>query len=1228
MTKPNQYVPLAVVGVSALFPGSTDGTGFWRDILAGRDLITDTPPSHWLIDDYYDPDPSAPDKTYCHRGGFLEDVAFDPLRFGIPPSIVPATDTSQLLGLIVAQRVLEDATAGDMSRADRDRTSVILGVTSGQELLASMVSRLQRPVWVKSLREAGVAESKVNEICDRIADHYVPWQESTFPGLLGNVVAGRIANRLDLGGTNCVTDAACASTFAALSMAANELYLGESDMVIAGGVDTLNDIFMYMCFSKTPALSPTGDCRPFSDKADGTLLGEGMSMVALRRLDDAERDGDHIYAVLRGIGTSSDGRAKSVYAPRAEGQAKSLTRAYERAGYGPETVELVEAHGTATKAGDAAEFGGLRLAFDTAGREDRQWCALGSVKSQIGHTKAAAGAAGLFKAVMALHHKVLPGTIKVEQPNPQLEIEDSPFYLNTRARPWVRTSDHPRRASVSSFGFGGSNFHLALEEYQGDAPRPGRRRTSSSELVVFGADTPSALVAKLREAKGGLAWLAQSSQQAWSGGAARVAIVAKDDADLEQKLSEAAKLIEASPTQNTSTPRGIHYGCEAVSGDIALLFPGQGSQYLDMGAELAMTYDPAIGVWDLAAELGLPLHEVVFPKPSFDGDDAERKKLTQTEWAQPAIGAVSLSMLKLLEAIGIKAACVGGHSYGEVTALCAAGVLDPASMLKVARTRGELMAKAATTPGSMLAVSASVDEVNALIEGVDVVIANHNAPNQVVLSGPIDGIDLAEQALSRAGVTCKRLDVATAFHSSVVSNSAQPFLEALKNVEMSAATTPVYAGSLAAPYPTEANAIREILASQIAKPVRFVEQVEAMHEAGARIFIECGPGSVLTSLVGRILGDRPHHAINMDRKSKNGIACFHDALAKLVMAGATLDFRPLWDGQFIAPPPSEAPKMVLQLNGSNFGKPYPPVQGSAGLPPPNPEEVSVTDTTHTHGSSNGASINPTPAPNHNAGATFAAAPAPTVAAAPSQLVQTQFGWVHVYQELQRQTAEAHTAFQNAMAQAHIAFLHTAEQSVASLASMVSGTAPTIATPQISYAAQTLSAPPVMATPVMAAPVMAAPVAAAPVVVAPVPAAPAPAPAPAAPVMAAAPAPPAPAATAPAPEPAPAEGSANGGAVDATALLLDVVAEKTGYPAEMLSMDMALEADLGIDSIKRVEILAGIRTLRPDLPEVNTKEMAKLNTLGEIAAYMESAVGGKSGAAPESSRPKAGSAATL
>ncbi len=938
-TKRPHQSPIAVVGVSALFPGSLDSTGFWKDILNGRDLITDVPPTHWLIDDYYDPNPAAPDKTYARRGAFLQNIDFDPVAFGVPPSVVPATDTSQLLALIVAQRVLEDATRGDFSKLDKARTSVILGVTSAQELLASMVSRLQRPIWVKALRESGVPEEEVGPICERIAANYTPWQESSFPGLLGNVVAGRIANRFDLGGTNCVTDAACASTLSAVSMAINELYLGQSDLVIAGGVDTLNDIFMYMCFSKTPALSPSGDCRPFADGADGTMLGEGLGMVALRRLEDAERDGNPIYAVLTGLGSGSDGRAKSVYAPLPAGQARALERAYDAAGYSPGTVELLEAHGTATKAGDVAEVEGLKLVFKKEANA-AQTIALGSVKSQIGHTKSAAGAAGLFKMVMALHHKVLPPTIKVDRPNPKLKLEDSPFYLNTRARPWVRGADHPRRGAVSAFGFGGSNFHVTAEEYTGKHAAK-RFLTRSHELFVLSAATQPALAsaakALIAKAKtdNSLPWTARATQQAFDPKAPfRLAVVVGDLEKLSATLTSAADALAAGKAPSGA---GVHFGSEQA-GPLAFVFPGQGSQAIDMGGELAMHFASAIGVWDRAASLGL--HHKVFPLPVFDeaAKEAQVTALRATEWAQPAIGATSASMLAILKTLNIQAQSAAGHSFGELTALYAAQALSEADFLAVARKRGELMAAAAASPGAMTAVVAARDAVEAVLKELEsqAVVANHNSPTQVVISGPTAAVEAAEQAFKAKKVRSTRLPVATAFHSPVVADSVKPFADFLSGVTLSVPTFPVFANSTAAPHAKDAAAIKTLVAEQIGKPVRFVEEIEAMHQAGARVFLEVGPGTVLTGLVGRILDGKPHVAISLD-DAKNGVAGLFNALGKLIAAGVPMSLEALFDGVALEDPSKKLkPKMALPINGSNYGRPYPPPGGSKALPPPNP----------------------------------------------------------------------------------------------------------------------------------------------------------------------------------------------------------------------------------------------------------------------------------------------------
>ncbi len=1136
---------IAVVGVGALFPGSTDAAGFWRDIVRGTDLIGDVPATHWLTEDYYDPDPAAPDKTYARRGAFLGPVQFDTLKWGVPPTIVPATDTAQLLSLLVAEQVLTDVARASGEAVDPNRVSVILGATSAQELYGNMVSRLQRPVWVKALRDAGLGEDQVQSIAQRIADHYVPWQESTFPGLLGNVIAGRIANRLNLGGTNCVTDAACASSFSAVAMAVSELLLGQSDMVVVGGVDAMNDILMFMCFAKTPALSPSGDCRPFSDRADGTMLGEGIGMMALKRLADAERDGNHVYAVLRGVGTSSDGRALSVYAPVAAGQAKALRRAYDQAGYSPATVELVEAHGTGTRAGDAAEVEALVTVFDEAARQDRQWCALGSVKSQIGHTKAASGAAGLFKAVMALHHRVLPPTIKVERPNPQLGLERSPFYLNTAARPWVRGSDHPRRAGVSSFGFGGANFHLTLEEYTGPGRRPPRLRALDHELVLVTgrdggevAERARLLAAGVRP--GSLAWLAWSSQQQpAAAAAARLALVVPDETTLASRLTWAAERIALAPSEPFASPNGCCYGVGPgpVAGEVAFLFPGQGSQYVGMGAAAAMAFDAARAVWDRAADLSfdaqLPLHQVVFPRPAFGDEerDAQLARLTATEWAQPAIGTVSLALLAVLAELGLTPAMVGGHSFGDVTALHAAGVLSADDLLRVARRRGEVMAEAARVPGAMAAVARTLPEVRALIErlALDVVVANHNAPTQVVLSGTTAAVDEAVERLLAERVTATRLPVATGFHSAVVAASVEPFLARLADVDFAAPARPAYANATAAPYPAEPELARRCLAEQIASPVRFVDQVEAMHAAGARLFVEVGPSAVLTGLVDQILGDRPHLAVNLDRKGEDGLRSLLTGLGRLVAAGVELDLAALWQGYAVPVEPvaADASKASLTLVGANYGKPYPPPNGAAGLPAPNPVTV----------------VPP------------AAAPAP-VAGAP---ILAESAWLAAFEETQRQTAEAHAAYQRAMTESHTAFLATAEATLHSLAAALGGAGPAPrperpTTPPVSFVP-----PP---APFVPPPVVVA--AAAPPVVVPV---------------------------------------AVAAAVDVAALVLAVVAEKTGYPEDMLALDMDLEGDLGIDSIKRVEILSAVVERAPGLPEVETSAMVGIRTLAEIVALL-------------------------
>jgi acyl transferase domain-containing protein/NADP-dependent 3-hydroxy acid dehydrogenase YdfG len=1176
-----------VVGLAALMPGARDAAEFWHNIVTGRDLITDVPASHWPADDYYDPNPAAPDKTYGRRGAFLPEIEFDPLAHGLPPATLPALDPGQLLGLVVADELLADLDQGLAGPLDRERVSVILG-SSTLSRVGTMDARIQRPVWLRALREQGIAEATAAEVCDRIAAEYVPWQEATFPGLLSNVVAGRIANRLDLHGTNCTIDAACASSLAAVAAGVNELSLGLADLVITGGVDATNNPLMFVCFSKTPALSPTGDVRPFAEDADGTMLGEGVAMLGLKRLDTAQRDGDRIYAVIRGIGSSSDGRGGAIYAPMPQGQIRALRRAYEAAGYGPDTVELVEAHGTATRAGDAAEFESLCQVFGESGRPDTQWCALGTVKSQIGHTKAAAGAAGLVKAVLALHHRVLPPTIKVRQPNTGLGLERSPFYLNTAARPWTRPGDHRRRASVSSFGFGGANFHVALEEHrhdQGDSRYRAvpRFRVAASELVLFDGDSPRDLSARIRSVAEGpstaLSELAPGSQRDFDAGSpVRLAVVARDDADLRAKLDQAAALIDRGPDAPFRVRGSVCYdnGRPAV-GRVAFVFPGQGAQYVGMGADVAMAFPPAQDVWDLAAPVDpgkCGPHDVVFPPPVFSDADraAAGHRLTETSWAQPALATHSLSLLAVLRAVGIEPACVAGHSLGELVALHAAGAFDAETLLRLTRYRGELMARTGAAPGAMLAVAADAATVAAAIAATEPAaawLANVNAPRQTVVSGTADAIDALYARLSEDGITVRRLEVSAAFHSPLMATVTQPLREFLDGLTLAAPGIDVYGNADARVYDRDPDAVRARLAEHSTSPVRFHDQIEAMYADGVRTFVEVGAGSTLTGLVGQILGERGHLAVSLDSRGRDGVTAWHEALARLAVRGVPMNLAGL-SRHWISAPPRPArspdrPRMSVRINGTGYRSPEStaPLTATArpadtGTVPPRPmsypsaavslESAAMPD-----------SREPTPGEPQG----FACA-------------EPNAQWLATVAELQRQTAEAHMHFQNVLGEAHRTFLRMAENTFAAL--VAPGTYP--ATPSEDMAALPPPPPPI------------APPAGIPFPETPVPV------------------------SAPVPPPAPAPETPE--ALD-LGLLLAVVADKTGYPVEMLDGAMDLEADLGIDSIKKVEIFAAVRERVPGMPSADSPQMARmfqLRTLDQVVGWADNGHRDRAGDDPQ------------
>ncbi|MDV9174394.1 beta-ketoacyl synthase N-terminal-like domain-containing protein [Streptomyces sp. W16] len=865
----DRQVPVAIVGMAVLLPGAADLDAYWRNLLAGTDAISEVPEGRWDAD-YYRPDsasgPAVADQVYCRRGGFVDSLAeVEVTRFGIMPNSVPGTEPDQLIALHVAAAALADA-GGESRLPDRHRVGVVLG--RGGYLTPGLVRLDQR------VRTAGQLVRTLGELLpdldagqlDRIrtafTDRLGPDSPESVIGLVPNLAASRVANRLDLRGPAYTVDAACASSLIAVDQAVTELAAGRCDLMLAGGVHHCHDITLWSVFSQLRALSPSQRIRPFHRDADGILIGEGTGVVVLKRLADAERDGDRIYAVIRGTGVSSDGRAASLVNPDSTGQTHAVRQAWEAAGLDPAlpgSIGLLEAHGTATPAGDGAELATLAEVFGPDGD-----AVIGSVKSMIGHTMPAAGVAGLVKAALAVHHGTLLPTLHCDDPHPALAA--TRFRPLEKAAPWETTPEQPvRRAAVNAFGFGGINAHVVLEE------APGARASRSATVVVdepervltLAADSPEALAALLDADDSALLATATATTTPLSG-RSRLGIVAPDAKRLALARRAVAK---GRAWQGRSdvwfTPSPL---IGPGAGRLAFVFPG-------------LEGDFAPRVEDVAAHFGL--RENRSSTPAQVGDVGRH-------------GFDVVGVGRLLDAalrrMGVVPDAVAGHSVGEWTAMTAAGVYSPD---EVSDFMESFDPDSVTVPGLAFgAIGAPAERVLSALaaEWPDsgIVLSHDNAPGQSMVCGPDQAVDAFVRSFRAQGVLSQVLPFQSGFHTPMLRPYLAPIEEATNRFRLHSPTVPLWSGTTASPYPSEEKAVRELFIRHLLEPVRFRQLVEAMYAAGHRAFVQVGTGQ-LGSLVDATLSGRDHLVVAANSPHRSGLAQLRRVAVALWAAGATVD---------------------------------------------------------------------------------------------------------------------------------------------------------------------------------------------------------------------------------------------------------------------------------------------------------------------------------------------------
>ena len=869
---------IAIIGIGCRFGGGADDVHrYWEMTVEGRDGFETIPPDRWDITSLHDPNPRQADKTYADKGAFIQDIrSFPAVHLQVPPRRVEVMDPQQRLLLECSIQAIEDAglVAGEVPK----RTGVYAGITASEFRTVLSGRTFMQSAIAGDFGEKPADPSALTGAVNRI----VKARPFTAPGSLGNMAAATVAQELGLTGPAYTVDAACSSAMIALHSAVSALRAGEVDTAIAGGAYVNLTPDHYIAFSRIGAMSKQGACLPFDERADGFVQGDGAGMILMKRLADAERDGDRVYAVLRGIALNNDGGGEGPMAPVESGQIDCIELAWDDAAIDASDLGYVEAHGTGTSVGDLVEFRGLA---STVGRTATD-AVIGSAKANIGHTMSAAGIAGVIRAVLAIHHRVRPPMANFESPKPELGIDESPFRIQKQPDAWDADS---RVACVSAFGFGGTNGHCVLAAHPQPSPD-----NDSPELVLLSAPSENAL----RDLCGRTARAVVSDRnasvagvaRAWSkreAQAVRLAVVASTRAELVEKLSEFG---------NGGQSLGTAFGtAEDDAPKVAFLFPGQGAQRVGMLSDLRDRFpivEETLAAADAAVEgvTALPITHYLYPERreaavSADVADAE---LTATANCQPALIAVGSALVRLLNEVGVTPAVVAGHSVGEFTAAHAGGVLSLADAARWAAERGRAMTEGPIPEnGAMAAIVADRATVEALlVDGA--VIANVNHPNQTVVSGLAAAVDSVAAAAERDGLKAVRLNVSHGFHSPIFDGVAfDPIIDSLTINDPS---VPVASCIQDHPY-VDATEARAVFAAHAVSPVIFTSTLDQCVDVGAEIFLQVGAGGPVLSFAKGALKDVPHRGIfsAASKDDSDGGASFLQCLGELWVRGVPID---------------------------------------------------------------------------------------------------------------------------------------------------------------------------------------------------------------------------------------------------------------------------------------------------------------------------------------------------